>query len=211
MKISEISEQVLLSMSAENKWDFVCKGIKDDGKSAEIALLLGSRPEYAKERALAAAELYRAGRVRYVVPSGGVEWETNGEMLSEAHYMERILKENGVPEEAIILENEATTTKENMIYGALRINRKTKFKGDKGIIIVTSQIHMKRSLALAKAFLPRFVEISAYPSFPKGSKEAQLRNPDILRRLDNAIHLTKGLVDAKIIEDFEIPLPSDVI
>lgn len=209
-KLSEVTEAALLAMSAEDKWNFVCGDIKDGGESGDYALLLGSRPVYARERALAAAELYRAGRVRYIVPSGGVEWDTDGEMLSEALYMTRILTENGVPESAIILENEATTTRENMIYGALQINRRTKFKGNKHVVIVTSQIHMQRSIALAKAFLPRCTEVSSYPSYPALSREEQLASPEYLRMLDNAIHLTKTLLDTGVVEDLDVTVPDAV-
>ena len=200
MKMSEITEAQLLCMTPEQKWEFVCGGITDEGKNADFALLLGSRPTYAAPRAYAAARLYKDGRVKYIVPSGGVVWDTYGEMLSEAEYMRRILLSEGVPEDAIIMENEATTTKENMIYGALQINRKNRF-ATKDVMIVTSLIHMKRSLALAKTFLPRMVNISYYPSAPDLSYETCMSDPSIL---DRAIKLTKGLVDKGIIEDFEI-------
>lgn len=202
MKISEISLDTLQNLTYEQKFDLVCGSVCDDGKTGDIALLLGTAPAHAKERALAAAELYRSGRVRYVVPSGGVEWDTDGEMVSEATFMKKILLEEGVPEDAIIMENEATTTKENMIYGALRINRATKFYDTKRIIIVTSMNHMQRSLALAKAFLPSFVEISGYPAMQ--SKEEHLKHKYNRDVLDDSIRLTKGLVDKGIIEDFDV-------
>jgi uncharacterized SAM-binding protein YcdF (DUF218 family) len=205
MKLSCVDLDTLLGLSYEKKWEFMCGSIRDDGVEGDIALLLGTKPEWVEERVLAAAELYRAGRVRYIVPSGGVEWDTNGEMLSEANHMKRILLAEGVPEEAIIMENEATTTKENMIYGALQINRKTKFYGTKRIIIVTSVNHMMRSMSLAKAFLPAFTEISAYPA-KKLSCEEYLESEVNRRLLDNGIQLTKGLVDQGIIEDLEIEL-----
>ena len=104
----------------------------------------------------------------------------------------------GVPEDAIVMENEATTTKENMIYGTLQMNRKTHFYSGKRVIIVTSEAHMKRSLALARAFLPRMVEISCYPSKTEGDcAEHQ-------RLYDSEIRLLKGLVDNGIIEDIDI-------
>ena len=205
MKMSCVTEEFLLALTPEQKWEIICGGIKDDGESAEIAILLGSRPKYAKERALAAAQLYREGRVKYIVPSGGVEWDIGeGEMMTEAYYMKQILEDEGVPSEAIILENEATTTKENMIYAALRINRKTKFYGDKRIIIVTSVNHMKRSIALAKTFLPSMVEISAYPSYPEGTKEEWLKQEENIKLLNNGLHLMWGLVHNGIIDDFEL-------
>ena len=207
MKISEVTEEFLLSLSPKQKFDIICGAIKDDGDSADIAILLGSRPTNAKERALAAAKLYRDGRVKYIVPSGGVEWDVgDGEMLSEALYMKRILEVEGVPSEAIILENEARTTKENMIYATLQINRRTKFYGDKRVIIVTSLCHMKRSIALANAFLPRMVTPSAYPSYPYESVEEWIENDKNVASLDGELHLIWGLVNHNIISDFEIEI-----
>ncbi len=201
MKISCMTEEQLLALTPQQKWDFICDGIEDKGESADIALLLGSRPCWSGPRAYAAAKLYREGRVKYIVPSGGVKWDEDGECLSEANFMKRILLAEGVPEEAIIMEDEATTTKENLIYGTLQINRKTKFYETKKIMIVTSINHMKRSLALAKAFLPRFVEISYSPSQPDVPYEECMKN---VVTLDRAIHLIKGLVDRGIVEDMEI-------
>ncbi|MBQ8836394.1 MAG: YdcF family protein [Clostridia bacterium] len=200
MKISHVTEEQLLSMTPEQKWELVCGKIRDEGKSADFALLLGSKPSYSAARARSAAKLYNDGRVKYIVPSGGVKWESDGESLTEAEFMKRILVSNGVPEEAIIMENEATTTKENMICGTLQINRKNRF-ADKNVMIVTSVNHMQRSLALAKTFLPNMVNISYYPSQPDIPYETCMADPS---SLDRAIHLTKGLVDNGIIEDFEI-------
>ena len=200
MKISSVSADKLLALPIEQKWRFLCGEIRDEGQSADIALLLGTRPCWSKARALAAAQLYLDGRVKYIVPSGGVEWEVGGEMLSEAKYMERILLSKGVPQDAILLENEATTTKENMIYGTLQINRKTRF-AMKDIMIVTSINHMKRSLALAKTFLPRMARISYYPSQPDIPYEECLQDPFLL---DNSISLIKRLVDQRMIDDCEL-------
>ncbi len=204
MKISEIEKKALLSMTPEQKYDFVCGDVRDDGMSAPVALLLGGNPNNALPRAKAAAELYRSGRVPFIVPSGGVEWNVGGEMISESHYMKRILMESGVPEEAIILENEARTTKENMIYGTLQINRKLRFEKVDHVIIVTAQWHMKRSIALAKAFLPRKVSISAYPALPEMTRAEQIASPEVIEFCTNEISLIKGLVDSGLVEDMEI-------
>lgn len=202
MKITEIKKETLMALSPREKYEFVCGGIVDDGKSAPVALLLGGNPNNARNRALAAAELYRAGRVPYIIPSGGVKWDIDGEQISESHFMKRILTENGVPEEAIILENQATTTKENMIFGTLQINRKLKFEKVDHVIIVTSRSHMKRSIALAKAFLPRKVTVSAYPANHEaiiaGMPESE--GKWIAKELD----LIKGLVDSGLVEDMDL-------
>ena len=204
MKLSEISREQLMAMTDDQKWECNCGGIVDEGRSAEVAILLGGRPLRAVERALAAAELYRQGRVKYIVPSGGVRWEYEGEELSECELMSRVLTEHGVPAEAIIPENEATTTKENMIYATLRINRKTHLLGDGHVIIVTSETHMKRSLALARALLPRKFTVSAYPSYPAESRDEWLAIPENRKLLDKSILLMKDLVDNGIVEDMEV-------
>jgi len=204
MTYSQLTYEALTALTPEQKWALLTYGVKDDGMSGEVALLLGTRPEGAIERAQAAAELYRAGRVQYVVASGGVCWSYENELLTEAELMARVLQVNGVPKDAIILDNEARTTKENMICGTLAINRTIKFNGISHVIIVTSVNHMQRSLALAKAFLPRKVTVSGYPSYPVGGAETWFCDEDRLRILDHAVTLTKGLVDCKIVEDIEV-------
>lgn len=202
MKLSQVTKEYIASMPLEEKVDFICGDIVDDGISAPVALLLGGNPNNAIPRAKAAAELYSTGRISYIVPSGGVKWDFFGEEVSEANYMKRVLIESGVPEEAIILEDEARTTKENMIYGTLQINRKLKFEKVDRVIIVTSRSHMKRSIALAKAFLPRKVNVSAYPANHEaiiaGMPESE--GKWIAKELD----LIKGLVDSGLVEDMEI-------
>lgn len=204
MKITEAKKETLMALSPREKYDFVCGDIRDDGMSAPVALLLGGNPNNARNRALAAAELYRAGRVPYIIPSGGVKWDIDGEMISESHFMKRILMENGVPEEAIILENQATTTVENMIFGTLQIYRKLKFKNAPHVIIVTSEAHMKRSMALAKAIMPRALTFSAYPAFHNAPTDEWFESETNLKAIDTEVRLLKDLADSGFIEDFEV-------
>ena len=204
MKITEAKKETLMALSPREKYDFVCGDIRDDGMSAPVALLLGGNPNNARNRARAAAELYRAGRVPYIIPSGGVKWDIDGEMISESHFMKRILMENGVPEEAIILENQATTTVENMIFGTLQIYRKLKFKNAPHVIIVTSEAHMKRSMALAKAIMPRALTFSAYPAFHNAPTDEWFESEANLKALDTEVRLLKDLADSGFIEDMEI-------
>jgi uncharacterized SAM-binding protein YcdF (DUF218 family) len=204
MKITEVKKETLMALSPREKYDFICGDICDNGMSAPVALLLGGNPNNARNRALAAAELYRAGRVPYIIPSGGVKWDIDGEMISESHFMKRILMENGVPEEAIILENQATTTVENMIFGTLQIYRKLKFKNAPHVIIVTSEAHMKRSMALAKAIMPRALTFSAYPAFHNAPTDEWFESEANLKALDTEVRLLKDLADSGFIEDMEI-------
>ncbi len=207
MKISQADLQELLAKTPEEKWQIVCGDIKDDGAATPVALLLGTNPDKAIERAKAAAELYRAGRVEHIVPSGGVEWEYEGKMISEANLMARVLQESGVPAEAIILENEARTTKENMIYGTLQINRALSFEKINKVTVVTSIEHMKRSLVLAKTLLPRNVQIHCYPALPEGGVGEWLAARENRDRVDHEIKTLHRFARNGFAEDFEIAQP----
>ena len=205
MKMSELTPEVVQRLTPEQKWEICCSGIRDEGESAETALLLGSRPDRAVERALAAAELYRQGRVGTVIPTGGPKWEYRGELLSEAEIMSLVLRENGVPDEAIVPENEARTTAENMICGTLQMLRHYHRIPD-SVIIVTSVTHMKRSMALAKALLPRKIRVSMYPSYPAMDRGEWLRLEDSRTHLDDSIRYHRELIENGDTEDFEVEL-----
>lgn len=205
MKMSEINMETLMSLSHQEMWNICSSGICDTGDIAEVALLLGSKPERAVERARAAAKLYHAGRVKTIIPSGGVKWEFRGGSFSEAEIMSQILREEGVPEEAIILENEARTTRQNMKYGVAMIqNRYAQIP--ECVIIVTSLLHMKRSLALAKGTFPKETKISMYPSYPDVGWDVWLKIEENQKHLSDGLRFLKELVDCGEAEDMEIEL-----
>lgn len=205
MKLSELSYNDLSALSWEQKWRICCSGIRDEGETAETALLLGSKPVRAVERALGAARLFLAGRVGTIIPTGGVWWSYEGEQLTEAEIMTRVLVAEGVPRDRIIQENEARTTQENMIYGTLQMIRHVHRIPD-SVIIVTSVTHMKRSMALAKALLPRKIRLSMYPTFPSMDHEAWLNMEDNQAHLNDSLRLHKELIEVGDVEDMEISL-----
>ena len=203
MKYSQMTPDVLTSLSTEEKWELLLNGIKDDKQTACIAILLGTIPQRAYVRAKACADLYNQKRVDYIIASGGVKWEVDGEKVSEADYMKSVLMSFGVPENVILLDNEARTTKENMICSTLVISRNFRFENVEDVIIVTEDFHMKRSLALAKAFLPRKFKISAYPAFVGPIAEVIKANVGIENIIDNALRLINNLALTRVIEDEE--------
>ena len=207
MKLSELNSDQIASLSAEQLATLIYGGIRDGGECADAALLLGSRPEWCHERAVTAAELYRAGRVRYIMPTGGVEWDWQGVPVSEAYYMRKVLLEQGVPDDAILLENEARTTKENMICGALELNRRLKLQNVRRVAIVTTAYHMRRSLALADWLLPRSIACFGVPSLLPDDPVRAIRDSDSLRRSAiREVTLIKGLTDSGMIEDPDYPI-----
>ena len=127
-------------------------------------------------------------------------------MLTECELMTRLLLSSGVPMDAIIPENEATTTRENMILATLQINRKNRFKGIDRVLLVTSVTHMRRSLAVAKAFLPQKIEVSPCPSCPDVPKEQWLADPVNQNLMDKSLITLQKLVKNGFAEDMEINL-----
>ena len=146
MNLFKTRVDILLAMPYEDKLKLILENIEDSGQACEYALLLGMDTSEAIVRATYAAELYRKGRVRRIISSGGVLREYNGEMVSECHIMADVLMKNGVPSDAIIIEDRATTTRENMIFGTLILNRATRLAGVDKLTVITSVWHMKRSL-----------------------------------------------------------------
>ncbi len=195
MKLSSITKEQINTLTKEQLTEIVFGGTSDDGECADVALLLGTDPSVAAERAIEAAKLYKEGRFKHIIPSGGVLWDVDGKKVSEARYMADLMISHGVPEEAIILEEEATTTKENMIFGTLQINRRLKIQFTKSCMIVTSASHLRRSLALAKLYLPRSIKISGAPA---GNAEAT-PTETLVRETE----LLLGLIGYGLIDDIE--------
>ena len=140
MKITEIERQVLMALPYREKYKFVCDGIADDGKNAPVALLLGGNPNNARNRALAAAELYRAGAAPKIIVSG----DHGSADYDEVSVMKTYLVEQGVPSEDIFMDHAGFSTYES-VYRAREI-----FGADR-FMIVTQKYHLYRALYCADA------------------------------------------------------------
>jgi uncharacterized SAM-binding protein YcdF (DUF218 family) len=91
-----------------------------------------------------AADLYQSGAAPLVILSGGnVEWMDSLDN-SPAADMRQILEKLGVPDSAMILQTRSQNTHEDAVFSS-EILRK---KGITRIILVTSAMHMPRSVAL---------------------------------------------------------------
>ena len=75
-----------------------------------------------------------------MIPSGG---QGSDETISEAEAMARYLKEKGIPEDKIILEDQSTTTFENLENSKAIIDSR---EGPKYTALVTSNYHVYRAL-----------------------------------------------------------------
>ncbi|SFQ71566.1 Uncharacterized SAM-binding protein YcdF, DUF218 family [Amycolatopsis arida] len=113
--------------------------------------LLGARvPPLLAARLDRAATAYReevaAGRDPFVVPSGG---RGPDEEVAEGEAMAAYLVERGVPAGRILVEDRATTTRENLRYGAELVARATG-RPDPRLLVVTSNFHVLRAAILTR-------------------------------------------------------------
>lgn len=93
------------------------------------------------DRVLHAARLYHAGKAPHILASGGtMPWSQAG---SEAAIIRDLLLEWGVPAEAILLETESRTTRENALYTRELLAERNLSQ----VLLVTSAMHMPRSVA----------------------------------------------------------------
>lgn len=98
------------------------------------------------DRLARAFELWRAGRVKAVVLSGGTPRPVPGEP-PEAERMSAMLRAWGVPADAIVVEGRSTNTREN----ALETARVVSEHGYLSLLLVTSAAHMPRALGCFRA------------------------------------------------------------
>jgi uncharacterized SAM-binding protein YcdF (DUF218 family) len=100
----------------------------------------------AGDRVLHAARLFRAGKAKLVVASGGrMPWQTVGP--TDAETMTTLLVAFGVPSEAVVREERSTNTYEN----CLRSKELLDARGVSDVLLVTSAAHMRRAFATCSA------------------------------------------------------------
>ncbi len=166
MKLGELSWDELNALPFAKKYEIVHSGFESDDSPSDVILLLGGPLEAWDDRIAAAFNLWKKNGAKKVIISGSVYRDTQDQgRIIEAQGMANRLVKMGMPRDIIVLDEEARTTQENMIFAALQIYRHLSFEREKvkSITVVTSFSHMRRSLQLAKSFLPYFTELKGYP------------------------------------------------
>jgi uncharacterized SAM-binding protein YcdF (DUF218 family) len=109
---------------------------------APAALVLSGDVDYLRVKR--AAAMYKQGRAGVLLLTGaGVGGDSASGLAVQA-------KNLGVPQEAILLEERSTTTRQNML-GAAAVVRE---HGWRSVALVTSASHMARALRVARRTLP---------------------------------------------------------
>lgn len=107
-----------------------------------------------KERLEEARLLYESGRVPRLIVSGGLDDPSF--RYTEAEGMQRYLIQHGIPKEHILLENEATSTYENLLLS----QQIMKDHGYMTAIIVTHTYHGPRAMEIARTLDYRDPQLS---------------------------------------------------
>lgn len=94
-----------------------------------------------------AARLYKAGRAPVIILSGGRD-PARPEGWTEAEAGAMFLADLGVPPGALILEEEARTTRDNVVL----IDALMRQQGIDSFLLVTSALHMRRSVDTFRAY-----------------------------------------------------------
>lgn len=122
---------------------------RGEAATADAAVVLGAAvvdrvpsPVFA-ERIRHGVALYKAGRVRMLVMTGGLG---AGDRLTEAEAARDWSLAQGVPAEAILLETRSHTTRENLAFAQPILAQ----HGLSSVLLVSDPLHMRRAVALAR-------------------------------------------------------------
>lgn len=146
---------VSYSLARSLEWQYLPKG---EIPTAGIIVVLGGGTEpalapratvevnSAGDRILYAARLFHEGKAEKILLSGGnISWLSSS-TSTPADDMAEILAQLGVPPEAILIQTQSENTHDDAVLSTEMLDE----LGAKRIILVTSAIHMPRSVALFK-------------------------------------------------------------
>lgn len=110
------------------------------------------------DRLLHTLWLYRAGRIRYIIISGG-SGTLRATQRSEAAELRILLRLAGVPENRILVEDQSRNTRENALYTRRLLQAHPDIHS---LVLVTSAFHMRRAVGC-------FAQAGLHPTpFPAG-------------------------------------------
>ena len=125
----------------------ISDGLSDNGTNADVAVVLGNKvnadgtlSERLKQRLACSLELYKLGRVRKILVSGGL----GSEGFYEGDKMRQFLLDKHVPDSLIIVDNFGNNTLAT-VKNTIKLSRQVKFKK---LIIVSQYFHITRTKML---------------------------------------------------------------
>ena len=185
----------LIAHNADGK----CFASVEQMPKRRVAVVLGTSPKYKDGqenlfftyRIHAAAQLYKAGKVEFLLLSG----DNNKREYNEPEEMKKALVEQGVPEQAIFLDYAGFRTLDSMV-------RAKEVFGQDSITIISQQFHNERAIYLAEHAGLEAVALNAHDV--PGSHGLKVRLREYLARVKMFIDLIVGKQPHFLGENIEI-------
>jgi len=146
---------VSMSLTRSLEWQYLPP---TDAPNVDAIVVLGGSTDAAQyprplvdinsagDRILYAANLFKQGKAPYILLSGGnIQWQGTRKS-TPASEMAEIMGMLGVPQDVLWLQDKSQNTHEDAVLSAKMLEE----KGAHRILLVTSAMHMPRSLALFK-------------------------------------------------------------
>ncbi len=200
---SSLTREQAICLPNEIKKVLVYGNYKEPVENFDAALVLGGAPEVMKSRAEAAAKLYHNGQCKLFITTGRICHNTEFGYISEAQVLTEYMMQAGVPKECILQEENATTTKENMIFSRKMLAERI---GDKKLTlaIVTSYFHLNRSVRLAQANIENAEIYGVRAEYPFDNPDEFHLSDYMIDRIKTESRLLCGYAGNGTIEDFSI-------
>jgi len=201
MWVSEITEEDLTEEIIDR---LLFEGIADTTENVDCVIVLGSikASEY---RVPVAVNAYMSGRAHKMMLCGGALREFIVGECTEAEHMRKKALELGVPEGAIILENQSQNTIENILYALAELQRAFWLNKVKKVLLVTTTYHMRRSLAIARYLFPAHIKVIPCPADDNNTRRDNWRNTPkgVERARGEALNIIKCVANG-VMPDFEV-------
>jgi uncharacterized SAM-binding protein YcdF (DUF218 family) len=148
------------------------------------------------------AELHRSG-VSSLILISGHSAKGDREATEAARFMERGI-ELGIPPAAIVLEEAATNTKENVLNSLPIIDRAIGLEQIESVLFVCKSFHARRVFMTARRFMPPTVVIGIHPIVDR----RQIRRDTWWQNTDNR---NRVLAEVRRIGEYAVQGDLDVI
>ena len=199
MNISHLRPESLTDLQMT---ELLYKRLEDDHEIGDCIFVPGSS-KAVEYRLPKAVQLYKEGRAKKILFSGGMVWE--GESRAEAHLLKMKAMEFGIPEEDILIEDLSLHTKENVLASLLVLDREFDLHNIKRLLVVTTAFHMRRLHLTLKTYMPSWIQFSLcavddqttreynWFEYPYGRKRVEMESFKLINYVKQGI-----LVDVEI-------------
>jgi uncharacterized SAM-binding protein YcdF (DUF218 family) len=127
---------------------------RDHPGKSDVAIVFGMNDP--RRPARRAAELFHAGMVRKLLFTGGYnKWLGQ----SEAHEMARLARQDGVPEAAMLIEDQARNTDDNIKLSSRLLDDRVGLDSVASVTLVTIHYHLRRAHLAARRQFPAEVAL----------------------------------------------------